>query len=242
MAPGAIARAGRLKVKSVQVTLLGPFAMSADGRRVGPWYRPSAKRLCELLMVSPARRLRKEAARELLFAHLNPGASANALSRALSLARDALAPLGEGGANLLRADRANIWVAEEAALDIDLVSHERGLRSALGLGPGERRDALLQTVLRQDGVLLEDEPYADWAIRPREVLDLLRQRARLELARDRDRGYGRSEPAAVIEAWEDCLEHDPASEEAASSLVRIYLAEGSRQLASSAYERCRAAL
>ncbi len=52
--------------------------------------------------------------------------------------------------------------------------------------------------LAEHGVLLEDEPYADWALRPREALELVRQRARLELARDRARGRGGSTPEAAI--------------------------------------------
>ncbi len=108
--------------------------------------------------------------------------------------------------------------------------------------PGDPRDVALSTALAEDGVLLEDEPYADWALRPREALELVRQRARLELARDRARGRGRSAPEAVIEAWEDCLAHDPACEEAASSLMRVYAAQGRRQLVASTYERCRSAL
>ena len=108
-------------------------------------------------------------------------------------------------------------------------------REALG-------DVALSMALAEDGVLLEDEPYADWALRPREALELVRQRARLELARDRARGRGRSAPEAVIEAWEACLAHDPACEEAASSLMRVYSARGQRQAVSVTYERCRAAL
>ena len=113
---------------------------------------------------------------------------------------------------------------------------------ALKMEPGAGRDAALSTALGQNAVLLDEEPYAEWAIAPREALELLRQRARLELARDRARGFGRSQPDAVIDAWEDCLAHDPASEEAASALVRVYSSIGQRQLASSTFERCRAAL
>ena len=193
-------------------------------------------------MVSPGLRVGREVARELLFADLAPAASANALSRALSLAREALSALGEEVAGRLRADRAHIWFSADAPLDIDLVAHEEALRSALAMEPGGPRDAALSMALAEDGVLLEDEPYADWALRPREALELVRQRARLELARDRARGRGRSAPEAVIEAWEDCLAHDPASEEAASSLMRVYSARGQRQAVSSTYERCRAAL
>ena len=43
-------------------------------------------------------------------------------------------------------------------------------------------------------------------------------------------------------AWEACLAHDPACEEAASALVRLYGAQGRRSQAAAAYERCRAAL
>jgi len=224
------------------VTLLGPFNIRLGERSAGPWYRPPAKRLCELVMVSPGLRVGREVARELLFADLGPVASANALSRALSLAREALSALGEEVAGRLRADRAHIWFAADPPLDIDLVAHEEAIRSALAMEPGGPRDVALSKALAEDGVLLEDEPYVDWALRPREALELVRQRARLELARDRARGRGRSAPEAVIEAWEDCLAHDPACEEAASSLMRVYAAQGRRQLVASTYERCRSAL
>ena len=71
--------------------------------------------------------------------------------------------------------------------------------------PGGPRDATLSVALGKKASLLEDEPYADWALRPREALELLRQKARLTLARDRTRGRGRSQPEAVVEAWEACL-------------------------------------
>ena len=226
----------------VRVNLLGPFAMTLGERRAGPWLRPSAKRLCELVMLSARLRVRREAACEVLFPNLGPDAAANALRRALSMAKAALSPLGDGAAGLLRADRNDIWVPEELALVIDLTAHEESLRSALRISPGPQRDLALAAALREEGVLLEDEPYADWALRPREALEPLRQRARLELARDRTRGKGRSQPEAVVEAWEACLAHDPTSEEAASALMRLYAAQGRRQLACGTYERCRAAL
>ena len=242
MAAGAVRDAERLGVTRVRVTLLGRFTVSFGERSAGPWYRPSAKRLCELVMLSSGRRLGRELARELLFANLAPAASARALSTALSLARDALSPLGDAASGLLRADRAHIWADENIPLDIDLVTHEEALQSALAMEPGLPRDAALCTALAHDGVLLEDEPYSDWALRPREALGVLRQRARLELARDRTKGVGRSGPDAVIEALEACLAYDPASEGAASSLVRLYSSQGQRQQASATYERCRAAL
>ncbi len=185
MAVGAVSEARGLRDARVRVTLLGPFTIRLGERSAGPWYRPPAKRLCELVMVSPGLRVGREVAQELLFADLGPAASAKALSRALSLAREALSALGEQVAGRLRADRAHIWFSAEAPVDIDLVAHEEALRSPLRMEPGTARDAALSMALAEDGILLEDEPYADWALRPRESLELVRQRARLELARDR---------------------------------------------------------
>jgi len=156
------------------------------------------------------------------------------------MARAALAPLGEPATSLLEADLTHIWA--NPAVEVDAAEHEQALRSALAMGPGHGRDGLLATALADDGELLADEPYADWALRPRERLEALRQEARLALARDRARGAGDTRPEAQLAAWAACAEHDPASEEAAAALVRGYFAAGHRELAVRAYERCRAAL
>jgi len=64
----------------------------------------------------------------------------------------------------------------------------------------------------------------------------------MELARDRTKGYGRSRLEGVIDAWENCLAHDPASEEAAITLMRAYAGLGQRQLVARTYRRCRRGL
>lgn len=227
-----------LEVAPVAVTLFGAFTLRYEGKSAGPWPRRSAKRLCELLMLRPGHRLGREVARDTLFAHLAPEASANALRKAVSMARQALLPLGTVGPRLLRTDRDNIWVPAEIPLEVDLVAHEYALRSALAMAPGSERDAALSATLLHDGVLLVDEPYSEWALGPRDALERLRLRARTELARDRSRGFGRSQPEAVIDAWEACLQHDPASEEAAVTLMHAYGARGQRQLVIRTYRRC----
>jgi hypothetical protein len=149
---------------------------------------------------------------------------------------------GPVGPCLLRADREHICVPGHIALEIDLVAHEAALHSALAMEPGDVRDVALCAALLQDGVLLEDEPYSDWALEPRVALERLRQRARMELARNRTQGYGRSRLEGVIDAWENCLAHDPASEEAAVTLMRAYAGLGQRQLVARTYHRCRRGL
>ena len=232
----------------VRVHLLGPFSISLGGAgsrtatAIGPWPRPSAKRLCELVFVSPGHRVGRELACEALFHDLGAAAAARALSKALSMARRVLVGLGHPGAELLQADLAHVWAAPDVPLEVDLERHEQALRAALAMGPGRGRDDGLVLALAAEGVVLEDEPYADWAEGPRQRVNGLRRAGRLELARDRTRGAGRSGPAEVVQAWEACLSLDPACEEAAAALMRAYAAQGLRHLVVRTYERCRVAL
>jgi len=158
------------------------------------------------------------------------------------MARAALSPLGEQASGLVQADRAHIWANPDIPLEVDLDVEEARLRSALKTEPGMERDNQLVLALADEGTVLEDEPVAEWAVRPRERLEWARQEARLVLARDRTRGKGRSQPEAVIDAWATCLAHDPTSEEAASALMRAYGAQKRHGLVEGTYERCRTAL
>ena len=224
----------------VRGRLLGEFAITAGEKAAGPWPRPSARRLCALLLVSPGRRVTRDLACEELFPRLEPRAAARSLSKALSMARAALAELGEPGAALLGADLTHLWLSPEIAVDAD--AQADALDAGLAMAPGQERDDVLAAALAADGELLPDEPYADWADRARDRLSSLRQEARLALARDRAKGAGRSGAQDVTAAWLACFDHDPACEEAAGALVRGYLAQGRPEQAARVFERCRAAL
>src|ERR1700735_5289230 len=226
--------------QGVQVTLLGQLSIAARGRVVSEWPRPSARRLCELVLVSPGRRVSRDLACDQLFPRLEPRAAARALSKALSMARSALAELGADGAALLSADLLHIWASPDVTVDVE--SRSAGLRAGLAMSPGQLRDDALAVALAQDGELLADEPYAEWAIRVRERYETLCQEARLALARDRAAGTGRAGRDDVLAPWQSCLDHDPASEEAAGALIRAYLAQGRPELAARVFERCRVAL
>ena len=226
--------------QAVQVTLLGQFSIAARGRVVSEWPRPSARRLCELLLVSPGRRVSRDLACDVLFPQLQPRAAARALSKALSMARSALAELGPDGAALLSADLLHSWASPDVTVDAE--SRTAALRAGLAMTPGQLRDDALACALAEDGELLADEPYAEWAIRVRERYEMLGQEARLALARDRAMGAGRAARDDVLAAWQSCLDHDPASEEAAGALIRAYLAQGRPELAARVFERCRVAL
>src|SRR5437588_268112 len=117
---------------AVRVRLLGPFSVVSGGRAAGPWPRPSARRLCQLVLVSPGRRVSRDLACEELFPELDPRAAARSVSKALSMARAALAGLGEPAASLLEADLTRIWA--NPAVEVDAAEHEHALRAALALG------------------------------------------------------------------------------------------------------------
>ena len=226
--------------QAVQATLLGEFAITAGNQAAGPWPRPSARRICALLLVSPGRRVTRDLACDELFPRLEPRAAARSLSKALSMARAALAELGEPGVALLGADLTHLWLSREIVADADTQADV--LRAGLAMPPGQERDDALTRALAEDGELLPGEPYSDWADRARDRLNALRQEAGLVLARDRSKGMGRSAPEDVTAAWLSCFDGDPASEEAAGALIRGYLAEGRPEQAARVFERCRAAL
>ena len=63
--------AERLQELPLRVSLLGVFSISCAGHIAGPWPRPGAKRLCELIFV-PGRRVTRDLACEALFPGLGP--------------------------------------------------------------------------------------------------------------------------------------------------------------------------
>src|ERR1700759_4378385 len=162
---------------AVRVRLLGPFSVVSGGRAAGPWRRPSARRLCQLVLVSPGRRVSRDLVCEELFADLDPRAAARSVSKALSMARAALSNLGEPATTLLEADLTHIWA--NPAVEVDAAEHEQALRAALAKSPGHHRAHLPAPALAAVGELPADEPYADWALRPREGLAARRPRGRL---------------------------------------------------------------
>ena len=169
--PARASNAGEPDGGPLRATLLGRFIISLGNERAGPWPRPTAKRLCELVLVSPERRVGREAAFDAIFARRSRAAVSKALSTALSNARTALAPLGQEASSLLQADRNYIWANPYCPLEIDLDVQRERLRRALSAQPGLERDDLLLRALADEGTLLEDEPYADWALFPREQLE-----------------------------------------------------------------------
>ena len=78
----------------IDVRLLGRFVLTGGGPSIRSWPRPSARRLCQLVLVSPGRRVSRGSACEALFPSLSPEAAARSLYKVQSMARLALQTAG----------------------------------------------------------------------------------------------------------------------------------------------------
>jgi len=120
----------------VEVKLLRRFSVTLGEQCNGRWPRPSARRLCQLVLTSPGRRVERERVCEVLFPTLGGEAAARSLYRAVSMSRITLRKLGSPGADWLRADSHQIWADSSVELLVDLDAHEQALRTALLADPG----------------------------------------------------------------------------------------------------------
>jgi DNA-binding SARP family transcriptional activator len=211
------------------VRLLGRFQIDLpDGRIAGPWRRPSARRLVQLVLVLPGHSVGREEVAEILFPELAPARAANAVSKALTYVRSAVAPC-----SLLAADRNLIYVDDAFEVSVDLDDAVDALATALANTPGAERNAALRAALSGGHEQpLPEELYADWAARARDEVSLLWERAARELARSE----------RSVASWTRVLTRAPGDEHACLGLMTAYLSEGRRDQAGRAYYRTVAAL
>jgi DNA-binding SARP family transcriptional activator len=205
--------------KSFDVTLLGGFRVSIEGREVpkAAWKHRRAGDLVKLLALAPNRRLHREQVMDALWPDLDPGAAAANVRKATHLARRALgldnAVSGEDGVLVLLRDGTGA---------IDAERFETEARAA-----AEAADAAACAAAARlyHGDLLPEDRYAEWTIEPRERLRAL---------------YAKI--LRTAEMWDPLLEVDRADEEAHRELMRLHIAAGNRHGAMRQFERLRQAL
>jgi DNA-binding SARP family transcriptional activator len=220
----------------ITARLLGMFdVVLTDGRSAGPWERPAARRLVQLLLLSPQRQAGREQIAAALFPNLPPARAANAVSKALTMARAALGEDQPGATTMLDADRTLIRFRPELRVNVDVDERRDQYAAAMRLPAGPRRAAALEPLCHASFDLLPDEPYADWVAPVRDEL----QRLRTDVLTDYARGCP---PDRATRAWADLADHQPTNEEAAAALIHAYLAAGQRDRAIRTFHRCRAAL
>ena len=201
---------------SIQV--LGGFAVSVDGRPVGPdaWRNRRAADVVKLLALTPGHTLHREQVMAALWPDLGPAAAGANLRKALHFARRAL---GSEQAISSAAGQLSLWAGE---VTVDASVFLATAAEALGTGDPA---SCARAADRYGGDAVPADRYEPWAAEPRQRL--------------------RKRYLAVLTAagqWDRVLDLDPTEERAHRALMAGHLAAGRRREAIRQFERLRTAL
>lgn len=225
----AVAAAYTDVVAGVHVTVLGGFAVAVGGDSVpaSRWQSKIARDLFKMLAINRGRPIH----REVLIERLWPGEfgekASNRLSVALSAIRSATDSMrSQPGDFVVVADRESVALnVANVTVDVDLFLAEGGRGLAL-LRQARRHQGLALLRLaerRYAGDVLEEQPYADWALPVREEASALYLSVAAALA-GADAGAGDHESAA--RRFLRMVERDPYSELAYLGAVSALRAAG----------------
>jgi len=221
---------------ALRLQLLGGFRVWVGSSVIeeDAWRLRKAASLLKLLALTSSHRLHREQLLDLLWPDLDPKAAANNLHHALHVARRLLTPAGPSPFLRLQAELLSLAPAD--ALWVDAEAFESAAAQARRTAdPGTYRAALS----RYTGELLPQNLYEDWAADRREGLRGLYLSLLLELA-----GLFESmgQPGGAIETLQRAVSHEPATEAAHASLMRLFARTGQRHQALRQYEQLQQAL
>jgi DNA-binding SARP family transcriptional activator len=219
----------------VRIELLGGFRVTVAGGEIPEtaWRRRKPAALVKLLALRPRHRLHREQVMDVLWPELSPDAAAANLRKALHYARRLAGEVGaqgliESAGGLLCLPSEELWIDVEAFRA--LAARARQTRD-----PEEYRKAV---ELYREG-LLPDDRYEEWAIGPRDELQLEFVAILDELAALLE---GLGDIAGAVEAVSRLIAFEPLEEGAYVRLMRLYALAGRRGEALREYERLRALL
>jgi predicted ATPase/DNA-binding SARP family transcriptional activator len=211
-------------VATVEVKLLGGFAVVVDGDRVdGPWRLRKAKTLVKLLAVAPEHRIHRDVVIDQLWPDADPDSGANNLHQALHAARRVLG----NDRIVLRDEMVVLGPGGDVAVDVDVFL---AAAAAVDGTPSSLAGALT----RWTGDLLPEDLYEDWATPPREQLANRRAGLVVKLAAALLE-QGETGEAAV--ALEPLAVERPDDEEVHRAWLQALFAGGRRSDAAQAFDR-----
>ncbi|MDQ0392122.1 AfsR/SARP family transcriptional regulator [Labrys monachus] len=189
----------------VDVTLLGQFSISVDGRSpgAGDWRRTRSVAVVKLLALAPRHRMHREQVIDALWPELGPEAGAANLRKAIHYARRTL-----GEHEIILVEGETLALAPGAEIVVDAEVFEADAAAALKTDDPAAAARAAQLYV---GDLLPGDLYAEWT-------DERRQRLR-DL-------YVRALKAAGL--WEQVLSVDPFDERAVRALMQSALDAGDR--------------
>jgi DNA-binding SARP family transcriptional activator len=142
---------------TVEVQVLGRFAVRRDGAILPPFPRRDAAALVKLLALTPGHTLRTERAIDLLWPDQPLAETRPRLHKAAHYARRAL---GRPDAVVLRGEQVALCAGEDVVVDAE--SFETAAGAALAGDPAARADACAQVAGRFRGDLLPEDTAEPW--------------------------------------------------------------------------------
>ncbi len=224
----------------LRIWLIGPFRVARDHQLIAPheWARPKDRALLKLLALERGHVVSQDRLIDALWPDLEPASAANSLHVAVSRLRKLLGP-----ASLVKRHEAGYLLAADGSIWIDVEEFQRLLGEARAWRRrgawGAAVQAYRAAAALYHGDLFEEDPYEEWAQRPREQL---REAHLLLLEELAGCLLHVGAPAEAIEVCERGLAHDRTREGLYVQLIRAHGVAGHVAEALQAYERCRRAL
>ncbi|NPA91521.1 MAG: AAA family ATPase [Chloroflexi bacterium] len=229
---------------TLRIRLLGTFEVERDGHPIpeSEWHTQQAKQVLKILVLARGRAVPSDKLMEWLWPGANPSATATTLRSTIHALRRALepdrAPRVPSRYIVTRSPGYAFQPTEDTWVDVyrfeELLEQAERARRAR-----EKRRLLSEALELYRGDLLEEDPYAEWALLERERLRERYLDALLALA---DLHAQAGELDKAIAACRRALARDEYREAAYRALMRYQALAGDVAAALNTYDRCRTML
>lgn len=220
----------------LRITMFGTVWVCSDLGELGPkdFGGVKPKKLFELLALGRGHAISKDVLAEELWPRSLPRNVSATLESYVSVLRRRLWPNRDGARRLLQTS-PGAYQLDAALLDVDLDRFDELLERAEASPRRERIELRRRALGLATGEVLEDEPYAPWAQRER---DLYRSRVVRAHSLVADDLVAEGDYLLAIRHAETAIQLAPCAEEAARPLMLAYHGLGHDDSARRAYAAC----
>lgn len=218
------------------IQLLGEFRIKVRGRVVEEerWPRQQAKLLVKILALEPKHQLHRQQLIDVIWPDLDAESGAANLHKMIHMARRALEPALQSGADssYIVTEKQHVQLRSSGELWIDVAVFEKLAERALRSASTADYEAALGVY---GGELLSDDRYFEWCLPKRDHLRALREQLLLGLGRAL--AADQQHPRA-IKIFDELVAAAPANEDAHRQLMMLYVLTGRRSEALRQFQRC----
>ncbi|HKZ68588.1 MAG TPA: BTAD domain-containing putative transcriptional regulator [Anaerolineales bacterium] len=223
---------------TLTIRLLGRFEVERDGAIIPPqeWRGQKTRDLLKILLLASGQYVSRDQLCDWLWPEVDPVSAQVNLRAVVSDLRKILEPKLSRGRDsaFIVTHRAGYSFDHAGSAHFDFAEfHQAAATASLS------RDDIETILALYRGDLLEEDPYAEWAMRTR---DYLRELHLNLLSRYSDLLLQESAHTKCIAVCEQALTLDPSRESIWRTLIRAYDVSGDHAAALNTFDRCRAAL